>query len=178
MVCITHAIGNSFMFANALSALQLDLPGTPFWKAKRAKAYILERIAGRVAAKRDAMLAAGPRGQRSTLLEHYMGARLADGDDLDTHFLSMTVLMLMLAGSDTSKLSHKVLLGVLPDLPPGIVERMREEQRAVVARHGPALTRAAVNDMVWADAMAREVLRLRGPAEGLFRCACVQPWKP
>ena len=48
----------------------------------------------------------------------------------------------------------------------------------MVARHGPALTRAAVNDMVWADAMAREVLRLRGPAEGLFRCAarrCV-PW--
>ena len=87
--------------------------------------------------------------------------------------MQMTVLMLMLAGSDTSKLSHKVLLGVLPDLPPGIVERMREEQRAVVARHGPALTRAAVNDMVWADAMAREVLRLRGPAEGLFRCACV-----
>ena len=28
-----------------------------------------------------------------------------------------------------------------------------------------------VNDMVWADAMAREVLRLRGPAEGLWR-----PW--
>ena len=42
-----------------------------------------------MAAKRDAMLAAGPRAQRSTLLEHYMGARLADGDDLDTHFLSV-----------------------------------------------------------------------------------------
>lgn len=55
---------------------QLDLPGTPFWKAKRAKEYILERIAGRVAAKRDAMLAAGPRAQRSTLLEHYMGASI------------------------------------------------------------------------------------------------------
>ena len=64
----------------------------PFRKAKRAKAYILERIAGRVAAKRDAMLAAGPRAKRSTLLEHYMGARLADGDDLDTHFLSVRAL--------------------------------------------------------------------------------------
>ena len=41
----------------------------------------------------------------------------------------------------------------------------------MVARHGPALTRAAVADMRWADAMAREVLRLRGPAEGLYRCA-------
>jgi len=41
-----------------------------------------------VAAKRDAMLAAGATAARTTLLEHYMGARLADGDDLDTHFLS------------------------------------------------------------------------------------------
>jgi len=41
-----------------------------------------------VAAKRDAMLAAGAAAARTTLLEHYMGARLADGDDLDTHFLS------------------------------------------------------------------------------------------
>jgi len=48
--------------------------------------------------------------------------------------------------------------------------QMREEQREVVARHGPALTRGALADMRWADAMAREVLRLRGPAEGLFRC--------
>ena len=39
--------------------------------------------------------------------------------------VQMTVLMLMLAGSDTSKLSHKVLLGVLPDLPPAIIERVR-----------------------------------------------------
>lgn len=49
--------------------------------------------------------------------------------------------------------------------------QMREEQREVVARHGPALTRAALADMRWADAMAHEVLRLRGPAEGLWRCA-------
>lgn len=39
--------------------------------------------------------------------------------------MQMTVLMLMLAGSDTSKLSHKVLLGVLPDLPPAIIDRVR-----------------------------------------------------
>ena len=62
--------------STALSAVQLDLPGTPFWKAKRAKAYILERIAGRVAAKRDAMLGAGPAMKRSTLLEHFMGASM------------------------------------------------------------------------------------------------------
>ena len=70
------------------AGVQLDMPGTPFHTAKRAKAFILERITGRVVAKRDAMLAAGAAARRTTLLEHYMGARLADGDDLDPHFLS------------------------------------------------------------------------------------------
>ena len=37
----------------------------------------------------------------------------------------MTVLMLMLAGSDTSKMSHKVLIGVLPDLPTSVIDRVR-----------------------------------------------------
>jgi hypothetical protein len=37
----------------------------------------------------------------------------------------MSVLMLMLAGSDTSKMSHKVLLGVLPDLPQPVINRVR-----------------------------------------------------
>ncbi len=37
----------------------------------------------------------------------------------------MTVLMLMLAGSDTSKQSHKVLIGVLPKLPSPVIDRVR-----------------------------------------------------
>ena len=36
----------------------------------------------------------------------------------------MNVLLLMLAGSDTSRDAHKVLLGVLPELPPAIMEEV------------------------------------------------------
>ena len=40
-------------------------------------------------------------------------------------FLQMNVLMFMLAGSDTSRDAHKVLLGILPQLPPAIMEEVR-----------------------------------------------------
>ena len=38
--------------------------------------------------------------------------------------LQMNVLLLMLAGSDTSRDAHKVLLGILPDLPPAIMDEV------------------------------------------------------
>jgi hypothetical protein len=38
----------------------------------------------------------------------------------------MQVLMLMFAGADTSRESHKVLLGILPDLPTHILDNVRE----------------------------------------------------
>lgn len=36
----------------------------------------------------------------------------------------MNVLLFMFAGSDTSRESHKVLLGILPDLPPTIINKV------------------------------------------------------
>ena len=37
----------------------------------------------------------------------------------------MNVLMFMLAGSDTSRDAHKVLLGILPQLPPAVIDEVR-----------------------------------------------------
>jgi hypothetical protein len=39
-----------------------------------------------------------------------------------------------------------------------------------VARHGTGFSRTAMAEMRYADAVAREVLRIWGPAEFLFRC--------
>ena len=48
---------------------------------------------------------------------------------------------------------------------------MREEQRAIVAKHGPEFTRAALGEMRYAEAMAKEVLRIWGPTEFQLRFA-------
>ena len=39
--------------------------------------------------------------------------------------MQMNVLMFMLAGSDTSRDAHKVLLGILPQLPTAILDEVR-----------------------------------------------------
>ncbi len=47
--------------------------------------------------------------------------------------------------------------------------QLREEQAQIVAKHGTGFSRAAMAEMRYADAVAREVLRIWGPAEFLFR---------
>ena len=49
--------------------------------------------------------------------------------------------------------------------------QLRAEQRRVVEKHGPNYGRAAMGAMRYADALAREVLRIWGPADVLFRHA-------
>lgn len=56
-----------------------------------------------------------------------------------------------------------------------MIVQLREEQRGIVARHGAGFGRAAMAEMRYADAVAREVLRIWGPAKVLFRCAHPQP---
>ncbi|CAL8463724.1 g3258 [Coccomyxa elongata] len=156
-------------FSSNSVTYMLDLPGTPYNTAKRARDFILDAIRERVAAKK-AEFEAG-RARKDTLLSFYASAKVEDGEPLDINELSMNVLMFMFAGSDTSRESHKVLLGMLPDLPPAILDKLREEQARIVERHGPGFGRGAMADMRYADAVAREVLRIWGPAEFLFRTA-------
>ena len=47
--------------------------------------------------------------------------------------------------------------------------QLRAEQRRVVEKHGAGYGRAAMGAMRYADALAREVLRIWGPADVLFR---------
>ena len=49
--------------------------------------------------------------------------------------------------------------------------QLRAEQRRVVEKHGAGYSRAAMGAMRYADALAREVLRIWGPADVLFRYA-------
>ncbi len=66
-----------------------------------------------------------PGAQPDTALTTASGSADKRGRALTLTLSQMSVLMLMLAGSDTSKMSHKVLLGVLPDLPRPVIDRVR-----------------------------------------------------
>lgn len=152
-------------YVRNLMALPIDLPGTKLHAAKKAKRKILAAIGNAV----DRYLADFGRAPPTTMLEHYMTARAADGDPLAAVELGDMVLALLLAGHDTSHAGHTVLLATLPRLSADLRSRLAAEQAAVVAKHGDALTQAALGDMPLGEAVVKECLRLLGPADGLWR---------
>jgi len=154
-------------YVRNLMALPVDLPGTKLHAAKKAKRKILGAIA--VAVGR--YLASFNAGERppASMLGYYMAARAADGDSMEAQELGDMVLALLLAGHDTSHAGHTVLLATLPRLPADLQARLAEEQRGVVARHGDALSQAALSEMPLGEAVIKECLRLLGPADGLWR---------
>lgn len=71
--------------------MQLDLPGTPYNTAKRARDFILDAIRERVAAKK-AEFEAG-RARKDTLLSFYASAKVEDGEPLDIDELSVRPML-------------------------------------------------------------------------------------
>ena len=69
-------------------AVQLDLPGTPFNRARKARDYILAAIKERVAEKKLEF----ERGsvKKDTLLAFYASAKADEGDPLDEHELAVS----------------------------------------------------------------------------------------
>ena len=64
------------------------------------------------------------------------------------------VLLLLLAGHDTSSTTLTQCFSNLQDHPQ-VLEKLREEQRALVAKHGEAITPAVLKDMTYADAVIK-----------------------
>ena len=76
--------------------VQLDLPGTPFNKARKARDYILAAIKERVAERKLDF----ERGsvKKDTLLAFYASAKVDEGDPLDEHELAVRLCTLKLFG--------------------------------------------------------------------------------
>ena len=64
------------------------------------------------------------------------------------------MLLLLVAGHDTSSTTLTRCMSNLKDYP-GVVQKLRDEQAAVVAKHGDVITAAAMKDMPYADAVIR-----------------------
>ena len=80
--------------------MQLDLPGTPFNRARKARNYILAAIKERVAEKKLEF----ERGsvKKDTLLAFYASAKADEGDPLDEHELAVSHCPLRLSGCSAS----------------------------------------------------------------------------
>jgi hypothetical protein len=78
----------------------------------------------------------------------------AGADRLTDEQICENILLLLLAGHDTSSTTLTLAMSNLQNHPE-VVEKLRQEQQQVVAKHGEQLTAAALKDMVYADAVIR-----------------------
>ncbi|KAF8055110.1 CYP716B1 [Scenedesmus sp. PABB004] len=145
----------------------LDLPFTPFGRAMAARRELLAFFAGAVERAR-ADLAAG----RAVpgVLGALVGAVDDEGRTLSDVELGDNLLLVLLAGHDTSSTTLTNVLVNLQDHPEAMAQ-LRAEQAALVARRGAAIDGAALREMHYAEAVIRETLRLNNVVVGLMRSA-------
>eukprot|EP00878_Enallax_costatus_P040183 GHUV01046192.1.p1 GENE.GHUV01046192.1~~GHUV01046192.1.p1 ORF type:complete len:251 (+),score=76.65 GHUV01046192.1:633-1385(+) len=75
---------------------------------------------------------------------------------------------LIIAGNDTSGLGVSALMSILP-LFPGVMEKLRLEQKELVAKYGPELTQTVLDNMAYGEAVVKEVLRVAPPSDQVMR---------
>lgn len=94
----------------------------------------------------------------------FLSCRLTDSQIKDN------ILLLLFAGHETSSSALTLCFSNLQDNPAAL-QKLRGEQRDVVAKHGPQITPAALKDMQYAEAVIRCV---QGSALVLLLLGCAQ----
>ncbi|GBF88018.1 cytochrome P450 [Raphidocelis subcapitata] len=134
----------------------VPLPFTPMGKGMAARRKIRDTLLTIFAAGR-----LPPDGLVARLQAHF-------GDN--TEAVIDNIITLIFAGHDTSSSALTSMLAALA-ADPRALARLADEQAAVLAAHGEALTPAAVAAAPYATAVIRETLRIRPVVAGAMRTA-------
>ena len=134
---------------------------TPFGKGVRARKKMEALLRGQFAKYRaiDSGGASSSPAAPPSLLQVMLSARDADGQPLSEAALLDNFIGLLIAGHDTTASSLACALFHLAQSPDAMAG-LREEQDAIMRRHGNELTPAALADMPFAEAVLREAWRL------------------
>ncbi|WIA16755.1 hypothetical protein OEZ85_013407 [Tetradesmus obliquus] len=139
----------------------IDIPFTPWHKALAAREELCGFFLAGCAQAREALAA----GQAVPgILGRLVAAVDEQGNRLTDQEITHNLLLVLLAGHDTSSTTLTRALANLQDHP-RVLQRLRQEQQQVVARHGGRISSDALKDMRYADAVVRETLR-RDPVVG------------
>lgn len=141
--------------------VSLDLPGLPYHEGKKAKKELEAIFRPYVAdlQKQVEELVATKQNGNNFMLA-LMKAKVVDGETINDEIVFDAMLTMLVAGNDTSSAALTGIIAMMGYVPPETIEKLREEQRRIVAKHGEALSGAALAEMEYAYAFAREALRL------------------
>ncbi|WIA10314.1 hypothetical protein OEZ85_010506 [Tetradesmus obliquus] len=145
----------------------LQLPFTRFGKAMAAREQLMELFKAAIAETR-ALLQQGQ--EVPGILASLVSAVDEEGNRLSEVELCDNLMLLILAGHDTSSVTLTNILANLHNHP-AAMQQLRQEQQALLARHGSQLSTGVLREMPYAEAVIRETLRLRNVVPGLHRVA-------
>lgn len=137
-----------------------DIPGTAFYKAKRARRELVSMISDSVQQRQAAAQGQQP-ADHGPVLDTVLHATDDQGQQLSLEALSDLCLNLLFAGHDTTASTLGYGLWLLTTKHPDVVDKLREEQRQVVVAHGSDITPEALKHMKYTSAVVNELLRFQ-----------------
>lgn len=182
---------------DGLFSFPVAIPGTAFARGMKARAGLMQRIHASMALLEESKAAGaaakgigkeeestaakgaaaapghsvvGEQYQQPTAMDLLLGSRDEEGGSLTREQIADSVLTLLFAGHDTSSTSLTRIFQQL-HAHPEAAERLRREQDEVVAKHGTAISEAALEDMRYAEGVIREALRITPIIAGFPRIA-------
>jgi len=140
--------------------LPFRIPGLlTYTKVGKARMYLESKVEDKlVKLDRD-----GP--DNSTLSKLYFATDEETGERMTRKQIIDNALILILAGSETSS-STLTTTSLMLALNKDVWEKIKAEQREIVAKHGEESTRQSIDACVYLDAVIREALRIK-PLEGM-----------
>jgi cytochrome P450 len=156
---------NTSDWINGIFNPLLMIPGIPKFVARstkggRARDYLVSKLEERLE-----YLATLNESDGSSLGAMFFAVD-EDGNKLSREQLIDNALILILAGTETSS-STLTVASLLLGLHPDIYQRLREEQQALQAKHGDAMTMELLDEECpYLDAVIRETMRMK-PVDGL-----------
>ncbi|DBA99082.1 hypothetical protein WJX77_010814 [Trebouxia sp. C0004] len=142
-------------------ALPINLPGFAFHKAMLARKKLLAEYKDNIMRLKDQTTRA-PEGAVKPAMQYFV--ELTEGKP-DDYMSSMDVLTdvtfnLLFAGHDTTAATLTLLLRYLKE-EPTVLQKLRDEQKQVIAEHGKEINSTACGRMPYADATVKEILRIQ-----------------
>ncbi|XP_076928125.1 beta-amyrin 28-monooxygenase CYP716A378-like [Bidens hawaiensis] len=167
-------LGSLFnIFLKGMVELPIDIPGTRFYKSKRAAAAIRTELMTIIKTRR-VELQEGKASSSQDLLSHFLCSPNENNKYLSEMEIANNILLLLFAGHDTSTVSITLVMKKLSEHP-DIYEKVLREQLEISKEieDGGLLKWEDIQKMKYTWNVVSEVMRLNPPVLGAFREALV-----
>ncbi|KAF5797381.1 putative cytochrome P450 [Helianthus annuus] len=160
-------------FLKGLGSLPIDIPGTQFYRGKRAAIAIKKQLI-MIINQRKLTLKQENASSFEDLLSHLLLNSDENGQFLSEMEIANNILLLLFAGHDTSAVSITLLMKCLGEHP-DVYKNVLKEQLGILEGKAPGevLNWEDIQKMRYSWNVVCEVLRLNPPVIGSFREALV-----